>query len=246
MPTSWRPGGFGGDEATTREVRHKTLCYTIGVLLLPVDMPFRDFEQLRIAFIESDHDRDGFVSRRGVFPLLKSRCSIDKAVTAALAIADVGKTDVLDLCSTAVADLIAREFFGAGPSGQPLLGPFDAGNLAKRMLDRFFQAFGDRRQPSVTVQAIRQRLRTPTATDVELHAGVRYADLLEALPEDRAIDSAVLSQQLSANAGRGTPLGMDDQVDGDAEGEGSWSGLDVISIFQGCGVGSWKRSVKIH
>merc|ERR1719216_735513 len=79
------------------------------------------------------------------------------------------------------------------------------------MLKRFFEVFGDRNTsggpPTVSTATIRSKLRTATSRDVELHAHVRYDDLLACLPEDRAIDLQMLTTQLSANAAQGTPLG---------------------------------------
>jgi len=232
---NWR-----ADNDTARDIRHKTLCYTLAVLLVPALVPFRDFEQLRIAFHQSDPDHDGFVPKKVGQRLLLTRCNLTKAVDAAVSIVDVGRTDVLDLCAAACADLIAREFFAAGPTGSPLAGPFRATDLAPRMLKRFFEVFGDRRQPAVNAANVRSRLRTATARDVELHANVRYDELLDCLPEDRAIDSQLLTTQLSSNAVRGTPLG--DGEMSPLKTESPWSntfgGLDMINIFQSCAVGS--------
>lgn len=237
------------DTEVAREIRYKTLCYMLAVLLIPVLVPHRDFEQLRIAFVESDADGDGFVSRHVVQKLLYNRCAFSEAVSAAMTIADVAKTDVLDLCAAACADLIAREFFASGPTTQPLAGSFKATDLAQRMMKQLFESFGDRRQSAstVTVTAMRSRLRTATARDVELNAGVRYDDIISCLPEDRPIDGKELASQIHMHSGLGTPLGCGDMSP--VEHEGSWAstfGLDVFSMFQGCGVGSMNRGDSPH
>jgi len=77
------------DNGVTRQIRYKTLCYMLAVLLLPVLVPFRDFEQLRVAFFERDNDHDGYVPRHVVQKVLLNRCAFTEAVNAAISIADV-------------------------------------------------------------------------------------------------------------------------------------------------------------
>jgi hypothetical protein len=249
---------FRADNDIARDLRHKTLCYTLAVVLVPVIVPYRDFEQLRVAFQQSDTDKDNFVPKAIAQRILLSRCNLNEAVLPAMSIVDVAKTDTLDLCGLACADLIVREFFAAGPTSNPLCGPFRATDLAPRMLKRFFEVFGNRKDgaPMAQVNApnVRSKLRTATARDVELHANVQYDELLACLPEDRTIDSQLLTTQLSANAGRGTPLGIDGELS-PLKPENPWGGyggggfgLDaaVVSIFQSCGMGSSKRDESPH
>eukprot|EP00931_Biecheleriopsis_adriatica_P004936 TRINITY_DN10651_c0_g1_i1.p1 TRINITY_DN10651_c0_g1~~TRINITY_DN10651_c0_g1_i1.p1 ORF type:complete len:521 (-),score=103.89 TRINITY_DN10651_c0_g1_i1:62-1624(-) len=223
-----------------REVRYKTLCYTLSILLLPVVVPYGDFDQLRVAFCQMDPDRDGYIPRAVGQRLLLSRCNINEAVVPALNIVDVGRTDTCDLAAIAIADLIVREFFASGPTSQPLVGPFGATDLAPRILKRFFQIFGDRRegQPVAAVQAgnIKAKLRTATARDVEVHANVRYDEVLANLPDDRTIDSQILTQQIAASAGCGTPLGIDQELS-PLRTESPWGSafsLDLLGIFHTC------------
>jgi len=244
---SWR-----ADNDVARDLRHKTLCYTLSVVLLPVIVPYRDFEQLRLAFQQADTNKDGFIPRAVGQRLLLSRCNLNEAVVPAMNIVDVGKTDNFDLCAVACADLIVREFFAAGPTGSPLIGPCRATDLAPRMLKRFFEVFGDRKngapQASVVCANVRSKLRTAVAKDVETHANVRYDELLACLPEDRSIDSQLLTTQLSASAGRGTPLGTDGEMS-PLTTKDPWAntfGLDVISIFQSCGASNSKRDDSPH
>lgn len=234
------------DTDVARDLRHKTLCYSLAALLVPVIVPYRDFEQLRVAFQKADMDKDNFIPRATAQRLLLSRCNLSEAVTPALSIADVGKSDVLDLCAVACADLIVREFFAAGPTSSPLVGPFRATDLAPRMLKRFFEVFGDRRdgsqQATVRASNVKAKLRTATARDVELHGNVRYDELLACLPEDQPIDFQLLTTQLSANAGRGTPLGTDGEMSPLAP-KDPWAntfsfGVDLMRVFQTCGNGN--------
>lgn len=237
---------------TDSDISHKTLCYLLGVILLPVIVPYRDFEQLRITFQQSDPDHDGFIPRTVGQRLLLGRCNLNDAVVPALNIVDVGLTDTLDLCAAACADLIVREFFASGPTSAPLVGPFRAVDLAPRMLKRFFEVFGDRRnsapQALMSVSNVKTKLRTATAHDVEMYAHVRYDELLSCLPADRSFDSQVLVRQLSMTGGRGTPLGTDGELS-PLKNETPWNntfGIDIINIFQSCGSGGFKREQSPH
>mmetsp|Transcript_146255 Transcript_146255/g.469090 ORF Transcript_146255/g.469090 Transcript_146255/m.469090 type:complete len:534 (-) Transcript_146255:266-1867(-) len=242
------------DTDVAREIRHKTLCYTLAVILLPVVVPYKDFEQLRMCFQQSDSDQDGLISRSSAQRLLLGRRDHVDAVIPALSIVDVAKTDVLDLCATACADLIVRDFFANGPTSQPLCGPFRATDLAPKMLNLFFQTFGSRaNQGGGTCQAetIRNKIRTATLREVELHTNVVYEELLACLPEDSPIDSQMLTTHLCQNAGRGTPLGTDGEMSPLGP-ENAWtlSGkgagfFELSSFFQSCGMGA-KRDDSPH
>mmetsp|Transcript_133452 Transcript_133452/g.231967 ORF Transcript_133452/g.231967 Transcript_133452/m.231967 type:complete len:537 (-) Transcript_133452:61-1671(-) len=238
---------LNADTDVAREVRHKTLCYTLAVLLIPVLVPYRDFEQLCYVFREYDKDADGMVNAQGVQRILVARCSLTEAVQAALVIVDIGKTRALDLCAAACADLIAREFFAAGPTGRQLAGLLRASDVAPRMLQRFFEVYGERGQPAAALGNIRTRLRTATARDMEKFAGVEYEDILDTLPANRLIDTQMLTSQLSANAGRGTPLSADSylpvrETDGLAGLQ-----LGLLNFFQTCSadVGKPEESLEI-
>lgn len=228
-----------------KEARHKTLCYMLAVLLVPVAVPFRDFEKLRNGFARCDRDEDGIISRAMGQRLLLGRCNLREAVDAALDIADVEKSGVLDLCACACADLIAREFFGAGPTSQPLAGPFGAKDLAPRLLKRFFDTFGDRGQNLAMKASIRSKIRTATARDVEQNAGVRYDDILEDLPEDDLIDSRQLAGHLCASGGRGTPLLAEEDLSPLQRSSTTlaWSSpLGFMDFFQTCRAGRREES----
>lgn len=192
-------------EGSCKEVEQKTLCYMLAVLMVPNMIPYRDFEQLQSNFTQNDIDSDGLAPRHIVQRVLRGRCALKEAVDAAIKIADVHESGVLDLCSTAAADLIAREFFASGPTGQPLVGPFTAADLAPRMLKRFFEVFGGR-QPFVTLPSLIARLKTATAIEVECHAEVKYEEILAGLPDNGQIDAQQLTDFLTSSEGRGTPL----------------------------------------
>eukprot|EP00439_Symbiodinium_sp_Y106_P078936 s790_g17.t1 len=222
-----------------RELRYKMLCYSLSLILLPAVVPHRDFDQLRTAFQQSDLDRDGFIPKAIGLRLLLGRCNLKEAVVPAMNIVDLGRTDTCDLASVAAADLIAREFFAAGPTSAPLVGPFGATDLAPRLIKRFFEVFADKQNGSpvaaVHLGAIRTKTRTATARDVEAFAGINYEELLTCLPEDTMIDSQLLMTQLSASAGRGTPLGIDQELS-PLRAESPWESafLDFFGIFYTC------------
>lgn len=201
--------GAPADAGAAKDLQAKTLCYVLAVLMVPNMLPYRDFEQLQSNFMQNDTDGDGLAPRHIVQRILRGRCAQKEAVDAAIKIADVHQADVLDLCGTACADLIAREFFANGPTGQPLVGPFRATDLAPRMLKRFFEVFGGR-QPTVTLASLRSRLKTATAIEVESHAGVKYDEVIADFPANGNIDAQTLTALISSNAGRGTPLTSED------------------------------------
>jgi|Transcript_119255 calcium-dependent protein kinase len=201
--------GASLDDAQTQEVRQKLLCCTLAILMVPNLLPYRDFEQLQTNFEQNDNDGDGLAPTHIVQRILRGRCAVKEAVDAAIKIADVQKSGVLDLCGTTCADVFAREFFAAGPTGQPLMGPFRATDLAPRMLKRFFEIFGGRQQ-HVTLSGLRAKLKTATATEVESHAGVKYDEILADFPRNQNIDSQMLTSLITANEGRGTPFDADE------------------------------------
>jgi calcium-dependent protein kinase len=215
-----QPIGTPISDGQSEEVQHKTFCYILAVLMVPNMLPFRDFQQLQASFEQNDTDTDGLAPTHIVQRILRGRCAVKEAVDAAIKIVDVQKSGVLDLCGTACADLIAREFFAAGPTGQELSGPFRATDLSPRMQKRFFEVFGGR-QPCVTLSSLRARLKTATAIEVEAHAGVNYDEILADFPSSGNIDGVRLNALIAANAGRGTPLAEEDFHSG-KEGRGDF------------------------
>lgn len=222
------------EEDISKDVRHKMLCCSLAILLVPVTLPFRDFEQLHQAFTQTDADSDGLIPRQHAKTILRQRCQLKEAVNHALDIADIHKSDVFDLCAVACADIIAREFFGNGPTNQPLVGPFGSSDLSPRMLKKFFEVFGGR-QNSITGTGLKARLRTATLREVEAHAGVDFEEMLSDFPNG-AIDAQQLTSLLAANAGQGTPFGNEEsQI---KSGTDSIFSTGFLSIFQQCMAGS--------
>lgn len=222
------------EEDVAKDIRHKMLCCSLAIMIVPVHLPFRDFEQLHQAFTQIDTDSDGLIPRQHAKQILRQRCQIKEAVNHALDITDIHKSDVFDLCAVSCADIIAREFFGNGPTNQPLVGPFGSADLAPRMLKKFFEVFGGR-QNSITGTGLKARLRTATLREVEAQANVDYEEMLSDFP-DGPIDAQQLTSLLSANAGAGTPFG-NEECRTKSSNEGLFS-TGFLSIFQQCMAGS--------
>jgi len=240
---SFAPSGGPSNRADTeraREIKHKSLCYSLAVLLVPSMVPLRDLEALRMAFEQRDSDGDGFVSSFTAQRVITTRCQAKDAVLAAIGIVDIGETDVMDLCGMANADLIAREFLETGPTGQPLTGPFHAKELAPKMLKRFFEVYGTQKESRTSVACMRSRLRTSTAGCMEKFAGVVYDEILASFPVNSVIDSQMLISILDANAGHGTPIGnCVKDISPVARGRCSDSSAEVYltALFRGLGLG---------
>lgn len=243
---------FRADTDTARDLRHRTLCYMLSVLLVPAVVPHKDFDELRSSFQLADADRDGLIPRSAAQRLLLQRRNLAEAVAPALSIVDVLKTDNLDLSAVAAADLIVRDFFAAGPTHAPLCGPFGATDLVGRMLEVFFRTFGERSNGSpstVNAASLRARLHTATASDLEQHGGICFEDLLDCLPDDGPVDGQGVASALSMSEGRGTPLGTDGEApiqkpEGWGLAGNSFS-FSVAGLFQSCGVGG-KRDDSPH
>merc|ERR1719437_263759 len=86
--------------------------------------------------------------------------------------------------------------------------------LAKQLTQAFFEAYGDTRQMQAASSKITDRLSTPVVQELEQHAGVRYDELVGALPEEGLFSAEALKEAILENAGRGTPLSpCDAEVD---------------------------------
>lgn len=250
---------FQADNDAARDLRHKTLCYLLSVILVPVVVPHMDFDKLRTLFQEADSDKDGLVTRAVGQRLLLQRRNLAEAVAPALSIVDVCRTDSVDLCALASADLIVRDFFASGPTHAPLCGPFRATDLVGKMMEFFFRTFSEKRNGTptnvVSAASVRSKLRTATARDLELYAEVRYDDLLDCLPEEQPIDAQTLTSSLSASECCGTPLGVSGEMS-PIKAHVPWSLADnplafsMSSILQSCGLGAKRddspHSIRIH
>merc|ERR1712032_528625 len=202
--TSPTVSSYKSDTDQVKDVRHKYLCYSLAVLLIPCMLPQRDFEQLRAAFEQTDADNDGYISRYIAQRLLMKRgVASQDAAKASVLIVDIGKTDVIDLCGMACADLVAREFF----SSKSVSGSFRAADLSPRMVKRFFEVYGDRAQAGTSLAGMASKMRTTTAQCMQKYAGVSYEEILGSFPRTSAIDIQTLVGTLSAHEGLGTPLG---------------------------------------
>lgn len=208
----------------------KMVCYMLAVLLLPAMTPYGDFEKLNWGFTNCDTDGDGLAPIAAAHRLLQTRSMSRESASAALEIADVGSTGVVDLCGAAVADLIGREFMGSGP--------IQAAECTQRLLSRIFQVYGEQRQ-TVTCAQIRARLRTATWREVERSCGVNYDEILSCFLEGSPIDGQVMTSQLIHYGGMGTPLGGTMQQDQDGESLFGMDGIENVigDIFKACGLG---------
>lgn len=240
---------FRAETETAREIRHKFLCYQLAVLMVPVAVPHQDFDQLRVAFQRVDEDNDGLIPRPVAQKLLLQRKDFVDAVAAALSIVDLARSEHLDLCAVAAADLLVREFMVAGPTHAPLCGPFRATDLIGKMNASIFRSFGEGRSDPmssvINVASLRAKVRTATGRDLEQYTEVCFDDLLDCLPQDQSIDGQTLTSCLSASEGRGTPLGVGDRAAlSPIKDSSSWElpsnpfGLDLAGMFGSCGVGA--------
>lgn len=222
-----------------KEASEKSICYLLAILMVPILVPHRDFEDLRFAFQNADSDGDGFATRAALTGVLQHRNTSAEVAAAALTVADVPKTDVLDLCGVSVADLIAREFCLREPGGAASSGGMRPKELVPRMTQRFFEVF-DKQQRGVGASDIRNKIRTATASDIELYAGVQYDEMLGNFPEG-PVDPRTLTKVLAASSCRGTPLGVSTEEAEPTTSTGTWGlggvsfNLDVMSMFRGCG-----------
>jgi hypothetical protein len=218
-------------EEAEEDTHNKLICYLIALFLLPVTLPYRDFEKLQQRFRTCDSDNDGFIGRLAARKILRERCAVKEAVDYALNITDIYNSDVFDLCAVACSDVIAQQFFAAGPTSQPLKGPFGSKDLLPRMSKKFFEAFGGRQQ-SVNLSGLKARLRTATFQEVESSCGVDYEELMADFP-DGSIDPPTLQDLLGQNDGRGTPLGQDDEMPRNSKNDGFF-GAGFLGLFQQC------------
>jgi len=239
--TSPTVSSYKSDTDQVKDVRHKYLCYSLAVLLIPCMTPQRDFEQLRAAFEQTDADRDGYISRYIAQRLLVKRSMASQDVAkASVLIVDIGKTDVIDLCGMACADLIAREFFIRNPGSAS----FRAVDLSPRMVKRFFEVYGDRTQAGTTTAGMASKMRTTTAQGMQKYAGVSYEEILGSFASASAIDSQALVGTLCANEGLGTPLGTgaEDLSPITCSNHSTWACEPIgeallTKFFRGCGLG---------
>lgn len=218
----------------------KTLCYMLGVLLVPALLPVGDFEKLHLGFAQVDSDADGLVPRQVAQRLLLSRSMSKEAAQSSINIADVCGTGVLDLCATAVADLLGREFM---PSG-----PVQAAELSQRLMKRFFEIYADSQRSTVTSGQIRSRLRTATWREMERCCGVSYDQVLVNFPDGCPLTAQILAASFINCGGQGTPIGgsLDSQEPDElSQFVFGLDGLESVigGIFKACGLNRGGRRI---
>merc|ERR1719401_1610026 len=138
---------------------------------------------------------------------------------------------------------MAREFFASGPTGQPAQGPFRATDLAPQMAKRFLESVGSR-QGNVSLNSIKQKLKTATARDLHTFADVNYKEIYSLFPADGPIDSQHLCQILASSGGFGTPLASGEFGRKISEETFEFSGF--FNLLGQCGAGSMRRETSPH
>jgi len=240
----------------SEEAQHTLLGYMLAVLLLPELIKPRELRQLVSGFERLDSDHDGYVSSHLVPRLLADVGAVDPlAAAAAVEIVDVNGVESLDACSVACACAVARAIEQQQqlqrPPASPLQGssrgqrgsPRSPADVARRLLKQFFQTYADGdRQEQVSLRALRSKLRSADARNVEAKVGVRYSEVLAGLPD--VLDTSALLQELVAGGGRGTPLAVSEELAVEGEMESCLAealGITVLSellgaLLRSCGL----------
>jgi len=224
------------------DIHHKMFCYMVAVLLAPALLPRVDFASLRQAFKEEDDDLDGLVLRSIASDILQEHSLHETTpetfgadeIEDALEIADVRGTGIIDLCTAAVAVLLAHGLPKAGKLSAK--GPSRASELAPLLTERFFEVYGKRNQPTVDATRLILQLRNATGRELESFGGVDYDEVLMAFADHAVIDRHLFASKLSAHAGRGTPLSYAQDQDSsvcDDDTESSWEPFEGIGDLLG-------------
>jgi len=224
------PSGPGA--SPIQDVPSKTLCYMLAVLLVPTLVPLGDFEKLHWSFLQADTDGDGLVPQAVAHRLLQTRTLTKDVAEAAIEMADIGGTGVVDMCAVAVADVIGREFLSHGPA--------PASEISQHLMKRFFTIYSDTNSSTVTSGQIRNRLRTATRREMERCCGVSYDQVLVSFPDDCPLSAQILAASFINCGGQGTPIGGSLQKAPDELSQFIF-GLDGLEnviggIFQACGL----------
>ncbi|CAE8738643.1 unnamed protein product, partial [Polarella glacialis] len=122
--------------AAKDDMMQRLVCYMLAILLVPVELAHRDLDRLRVDFARVDQDFDGFIPRMVAQGLLVLRGCVESQAEAAVSIADVRGTGVLDFSGLAAAalftDMLPSSSFS--PSVK---------DLVSRLERLCFEAFGD-------------------------------------------------------------------------------------------------------
>lgn len=213
--------GIGG------EAQHSLLCYCLSILLMPEIMKPRDLRQLLGTFENMDADGDGFVSAHVVPRILAELGVADTAgAVAATEIVDLNGTESLDACGVACAYIVTRLSANAAPSpaSRQTAAQKSATDVARHLVKCFFQTYAEDAD-EVETKALSTQLRSSAARDVQSKLGVRYSEMLSGFPS--TVNRAALAQELVAGGGRGTPLGLLEEV---ADSEADACPTDVLGI----------------
>mmetsp|Transcript_55140 Transcript_55140/g.120678 ORF Transcript_55140/g.120678 Transcript_55140/m.120678 type:complete len:581 (-) Transcript_55140:279-2021(-) len=225
----------------TEELKHRLVCYTLAILMLPTKMQYRDLFQLRSSFASADLDHDGYLSIAAAKRLLRDKGSTTaENAGAALEAVDVKETGVVDLATAGAAWVLAHSF-SATEAEEP---QYKLINMAERVRIGFFQLFGGGQGSVVSADSIRNQHTQVVVTDVEQYFGVCFDDIFSTVPDEECFDEEGLVEAIILGQGRGTPLANDDGGSDDEDDDGSWVdtlGFDRIhdlfrGIFHSCGL----------
>lgn len=193
------PSSSSTDAVT--EVRSKTSCYMLAVLLLPDAIKVENFAALRSAHAQLDRDVDGLVAKHQIRTLLQSRGMSSEAAAAALDIVDVRNTESIDLCAAACAEIIG--------SGLRVSATSKLADVVTKLIHRFFQSYGDSQHLTARVSDLQTKLGTSAMQVLELHAGLQYEEILHIFPDGEDITADSLLSSLADSDGCGTPLAIE-------------------------------------
>mmetsp|Transcript_50527 Transcript_50527/g.97656 ORF Transcript_50527/g.97656 Transcript_50527/m.97656 type:complete len:562 (+) Transcript_50527:52-1737(+) len=237
---------------TGTEVRHRTLCYMLAVLLIPAEVQQREVLGLRQALAQADVDYDGLVPLDVAQEVLMVRLGMrdqnlasPSDVAKVLEIIDVRNTGVCDLCGlTSALAVIMYQPRGQDGSLDFAMGTVGgrrrrcpgAAELSELLLTRFFAVYGCLPGPAVHVLDLTERLCTATGYEMQAHAGVNYEEVIGSLSQDVDLDRETLASELLSSTGRGTPLswGCDSLAGYEFEQDMCWQpplSLDFMDSF---------------
>ncbi|CAE7519696.1 CPK30 [Symbiodinium natans] len=211
------------------DARERIACYATALLLIPIEMAQRDVESLLKELNAFDQDDDGLIALVSAQKILEKRGVRQAAAEAALAVADVRGTGVLDFSALAAAGFLADLARGSSTRFADIKG---------RLQEHFFEAYGDEEEEGHVLQSdLRSSVRNSVGEVLQVQGNVSFDELLSAFTEEE-IDEEDLLPTLAKAAGIGTPNSLFDHGFM-AQEESSW----LLKILHTCGGGPRRRRV---